>query len=133
MASSGHWLHGLESQVFKGRVLKYEIQKWLRSLSAEEVAHWRALVSGFMVWSLRYIKGRVLEYEIQKWQSRVGSLYSSGQWLRGLESQVFKGRVLEYEIQKWLSLSAEEVAHWRALGSGFMAWSLRYLRDSPKI
>jgi hypothetical protein len=32
------------------------------------------------------------------------------------------------EIQKWLSLSAEELAHWRALGSGFMAWSLRYIK-----
>ncbi len=119
MASSGQWRHGLESQVFKGRVLQYEIQKWLAcllkrwlidelwavaswpgvsgikgtvlnyelSLSAKEVAHWRALGSGFMAWSLSYLKGGFLEYE----------------------------------IQKWLSPSAEEVAHWRALGSGFMA------------
>ncbi len=33
--------------------------------------------------------------------------------------------IIQDEIQKWLSLSDEELAHWRHLGSGFMAWSLR--------
>ncbi len=85
MASSGQWFHGLGSQVFKGRVLKYETQKWL-SLSA-----------GWLI----------------------GELWAVASW-SGISG--IKGTVLKYE----LILSAEEVAHWRALGSGFMAWSLRY-------